>query len=149
MDAGMLGREKRALEMHAEQPGPDRLVRHLRERGGQVGLAGTDERRLERSDARLEHRGARNAVSGRIGRREVDASEAVHVQIDEAGHRDAPARPGEADARDAAVQDLDVALQQDAVDQRCFDAESQRRISLTEEPASLLFTSRRTPPGAP
>src|ERR1019366_885917 len=55
---------------------------------------------------------------------EVDAAEAVHLQVDEAGDRDpAPAQSAQADRRDPAVLHLDVPLDQEAVDERRFDSE--------------------------
>ena len=88
----------------------------------------------------LEQRLARAAVAGCVGAREVDAAEAVHLQVDEARDRDpAAAAAVHADRRDPSVRDLDVAAQEHAVDDRRLDAEphasapSARRI---EPPAS-------------
>src|SRR5207302_11049746 len=85
-----------------------------------------DERRLVGGHANLEQRLARALVVGRRRGQEVDARESVHLQIDEARHRDpALALRREADADHAAVVDLDVAAHQLAADERGLDAESQ------------------------
>ena len=51
-----------------------------------------DQRRQVRGDARLEQRLAGAPVAVRVGVEEVDAAEAVHLQVDEAGHGDARGR---------------------------------------------------------
>ena len=57
----------------------------------------------------LEQRLARPSIPGRIGRGEVDATEAVHLQVDEAGDRNpAAAAAVHADCRDPPVRDLHV-----------------------------------------
>ena len=81
-------REERALEMGADHARPDRLARDLGERCDEVLLGRGDQRRLEGGDAVLEQRLAGAPVPGRVGAREVDAAEAVHLQVDEARDRD-------------------------------------------------------------
>ena len=81
-------REERPLEMDADHARPDRLARDLGERCHEMLLGRRDHRRLEGRDAVLEQHLAGAAVPGRIGAREVDAAEAVHLQVDEAGDRD-------------------------------------------------------------
>ena len=72
----------------------------------------------------LEQHFAGAAVPGRIGAREVDAAEAVHLQVDEAGDRDpAAAAAVHADRRDPSVRDLDVSAQEHAVHDRSLDAQ--------------------------
>ena len=63
-------------------------------------------------DAAVEQRVSGRPVAGCVRGGEVDAAEAVHLQVDEAGHRDpAAALRREADRDDAPVRDLDVAAQ--------------------------------------
>ena len=81
------------------------------------------ERRLERRDAGREQCLTRSPVAGRVRRREVDAAEAVDVQVDEAGNRDAVPGAREPDGRDPAVLDRDVTAHEGAVDEGRFDAD--------------------------
>ena len=62
-----------------------------------------------------------------VGVHEVDAGEAVDLEIDEAGCGDPAAGPAEADTGDAVAVDLDVARDERAVDERRRDAEPHRR----------------------
>ena len=55
-----------------------------------------DQGRQVGGDARLEQRLAGAAVAVGVGVEEVDAAEAVHLQVDEARHREAAARPASA-----------------------------------------------------
>ena len=76
------------------------------------------------------------AVAGGVCIEEVDAAEAVHLQVDEARYREpAAALPAEAERRDPAVLDLDVARDEHSVDERCFDSQpSRHRTSLEVVP---------------
>ena len=80
-----------------------------RERRDDVGLRRGDERRQVGGDAGLEQRLGRARVAVSIGAHEVDAREAVDLEVDEAGRRDPTARTGDADAHDRVVVELDVA----------------------------------------
>ena len=106
-----------------ERNGPSRCMprmrgrlsadRHLRHRLQHLLLRARDQRRQIRSHAGLEERLACPAVAVGIGVEEVDAAEAVHLQVDEPGHGDpASPRAAEPDARHDAPVDLDVAQQQ-------------------------------------
>ena len=70
--------------------------------------------------------------AGGVGVEEVDAAEAVHLQVDEARDRKAAAAfPAEPERGDAAVCDLDVTRDEHPVDQRRFDSQPLRhRASL-------------------
>ena len=68
--------------------GPRGRVRHGAERLDEVGLLGGDEGREVGGDARLEQRVAGRRVAVRVRAEEVDAGEAVHLEVDEAGHGD-------------------------------------------------------------
>ena len=86
-----------------------------------------DERRLVRGHAGEEQRLARANVVLRRRGEEVDAPEAVHLQVDEAGHRDAATcAAGETDVDDDAVLDVDVASDELATDERGLDPEPHR-----------------------
>ena len=63
-----------------------------RERGDELLLGRRDQGRLEGRHAGLEQRLAGAAVARGVGRGEVDAAEAVHLQVDEARDRDAAPR---------------------------------------------------------
>ena len=65
--------------------------RHLAQRGEQLLLGRGDQRRQVGGDAGLEQRLARAAVAVGVGVEEVDAAEAVHLEVDEA--RDGEAAP--------------------------------------------------------
>ena len=94
------------------------------ERRGELVLGSRDERRLERRHARPEQRFPGAAVSLGVRRREVDAGEAVDVQVDEPRDGDTAAgRAEEAYGGDAAVLDLDVAGHESPVDERRLDAD--------------------------
>ena len=54
-----------------------------------------DQRRQVRGDAGLEQRLAGAGVAVRVGVEEVDAAEAVHLEVDEAGRGDARGRSAE------------------------------------------------------
>src|SRR5581483_3189017 len=107
--AEALGREKRPLEMGAEDPGGRAVRRHRTQRVEERRLGRGDERRLIRGDARGEERLPRARII-RCGRREeVHARVAVHLEVDEPGHRDAAAcGRRQPDVDDDAVLDLDV-----------------------------------------
>ena len=124
MGAEPAGGEERALQVRAEDLRP---VRQRAQRGQDVRLGRGDERRQVRGDAGREQRRARARVTLAVGVHEVDAGEAVDLEIDEAGRGDPPAGPAEADAGDAIAVDLDVARDERAVDQRRRDPEPHRR----------------------
>ena len=83
------GREERALEVHPEDPGPRLVDRHLAHRGEHLRLGGRDQRREIGGDAGLEQRGPGPPVPVGVGVEEVDAAEAVHLQVDESRHCEA------------------------------------------------------------
>ena len=86
--------------MRAQDAGPVRRGRHLAEGGEELRLGCGDERREEGGDAGLEEGVARVAVPVGVGGEEVDSGEAVDLQVDEAGDRDALAvRRREAERR--------------------------------------------------
>ena len=118
-------REERAFEVRPEhaRATSGRLERNRAQRGDEIGLAGGDERRLERGHPGLEQRVGGLAVPVRIRAEEVDAREAVHLQVDEARDRDAAAAALEADRDDDAVLDLDVARLEPAVDEARLHAQ--------------------------
>ena len=94
-------------------------------------LGGRDERGEVGGDAGLEQRLARAPVAVGVRVEEVDAAEAVDLEVEEAGHRDAASvRRGEAVAGDPAVDDLDVARHQPAVDDAPLDAEPHRPTAI-------------------
>ena len=118
-------REERPLEVHAEdaRARPDHAGTSASAASKSV-LRRRDQRRQERRHARLEQRLAGLAVTVAVRLEEVDAAETVHLHVDEAGHRDAAAvRAAQPDARDAAVDDLDVAGNETPADERGFDTE--------------------------
>ena len=81
-------REERPFDVDAEDPRPvARPSRHLRERREQLLLGRRDERGQVRGDAGLEQRLAGAPVAVGVGVEEVDAGEAVDLQVDEAGRR--------------------------------------------------------------
>ena len=89
----------------------------------EVLLARRDERRLERRGARRRQPLCDERVPRAVGVGEVDAREAVDLEIDEPRDGDAASRSGEPDAADAAVDELDIAPQELAVDNRGLDPE--------------------------
>ncbi len=87
----------------------------------------------------VEERLAGLAVALGVRCREVDPTEAVDVEVDEAGNGDpAPVPPGEGNLGQVAVRERQVAGHEDALDDRGFDAEPHRssRLRLTTPPAS-------------
>src|SRR5439155_4071515 len=75
-------------------------------------------------DARLEQRVAGTAVPRGVCIEEVDAAEAVDLEVDEAGDGEAaPVGRGDSDGGDPAVDDFDVAGEEHAVDERRLDSE--------------------------
>jgi len=91
------------------------------------------------------------AIGGGVRVEKVDAAEAVHLQIDEARNRE-PAAPlaAEPERRNAAVRDLDVARDEHAVDQCCFDSQpSRHRTSLKLVPRSGQYQFRQLCPEFP
>src|SRR5918996_2458903 len=121
------GGEERSLEVHAEDAGPVRARRHLAEGGEELLLGSGDERGQIGRDAGLEQRVAGTAVAVGVGLEEVDAGEAVDLQVDEPRNGDASSvGRDEPVAGDPTVDDLDVASHEAAVDERGFDAEPHR-----------------------
>src|SRR6478672_13405632 len=77
------------------------------------------------------------AIAGDIGVEEVDAAEAVHLEVDEARDGNpAPARRGEPDGGDEPVAHLDVAPDEEPVDQGGFHTESHSTPCLIRHPVS-------------
>ena len=74
--------------------GPRRAAGTLRSASTRSALGRRDERRQVGGDAGLEQRVARHRVAVGVGAEEVDAREPVHLQVDEAGRRDAAAAGG-------------------------------------------------------
>ena len=138
MHAEPRGRDERPLEVAAEHARADGIGGQLAQRCDELIDRRRHECRLERGDARREQCLTRSSVAGRVRRREVDAAEAVDVQVDEAGNRDAVPGACEPDGRDPAVLDRDVTAHEDAVDEGRFDADPhalsmQRRSVSTED----------------
>ncbi len=147
--AETVGREERAFEVHAEDPGPCGIVdRHFAHRREHLLLRARDQRWEIRRHAGLEQRVPSAAVRGGVCIEEVDAAEAVHLQVDEARYREpAAALAAEAEGRDAAVRDLDVARDEHSVDERCFDSQpSRHRTSLEAVPCIWSIPVRTTFP---
>src|SRR3954463_2149288 len=113
--------------MEAEDARARLADRHLRHRTEELLLRRRDQRREVGGHAGLEQRLARATIGRRVGVEKVDAAEAVHLEIDEAGHGDpAPSRRGEPDRDHAPVADLDVPPDEEPVDERGFDTELHR-----------------------
>src|SRR5918994_1447022 len=127
------GGEEWPLDVHTEDPRTARLGRDLAERRDEHGLGRRDQGREVGGDAGLEQRLACALVTCRVRGREVDAAEAVDLQVHEPRCRDpAPAvAAANAVAGDAALTNLDVARNELPVDERSFDAESHRRAPRT------------------
>src|SRR5437763_595814 len=125
-DARSLGDDRNLLHRR------DELVLRRRDQGGQVA-----------GDAGLEQHLAGAAIALRVRFEEVDAAEAVDLQVDEAGHGEAAAvRRRDSDARDAAVDDLDVSRKEPAADQRRFDAELHGRSAVLMFPPAAASRER-------
>ena len=131
-----------------ERNGPSRCTPRIRgcppsagtsrERGEQLLLGRGDQGGEVGGHARLEQRLAGAAVAVGVGVEEVDAAEAVDLEVDEAGHGEAaPVRPGEPAADDPAVLDLDVAVDEPPVDEGRLDAEPHVGRSRSIAPDSL------------
>src|SRR5262245_13701152 len=88
------GRDKRALYVRPKDARAASALTYLPERGHQPVLGGGDQRRQVRSDAGLEQRLAGALVARRVGVEEVDAAEAVHLEVDEPGAGDPASVPG-------------------------------------------------------
>ena len=77
----------------------------------------------------------------RVGREEIDAAEAVHLQVDEARSGDSLAgMTVQAHRGDPSIRDLDVATDEVALDERALDAEPQRSSAA---PVGMRFISPR------
>ena len=135
--------EERPFEVRAEDVRGPGAVRHLRERRDELLLGRRDERGQVRRDAGLEHRLAGDPVAVRVSVEEVDAAESVHLEIDEAGRRDALAVGGrEADAGDLAVDDLDVPGHELTPDETGFDAEPHEPSAARIRPSAASSRER-------
>jgi hypothetical protein len=109
--------------MDADDAAADELAGDSGERSAQLVLARGDERRMKRRRARRGEPFADEAVAVGVGAGEVDAREAVHLQVDQSRDREPVPSCGEAHPRDPAVDDLDVPRDVGAVDDRCLDIE--------------------------
>ena len=135
-------REKGSLEVHAEDSRPTGLERGDATQGGDDVLLGRgDEGGEVGGDAGLEHCGTGALVAVSLRLQEVDSGEPVHLQVDEPRHgQPAPLPAWQADGDDPAVNDLDIAREALAVDERGFDAQSHfSSASLTTPPAAASF----------
>src|SRR5262245_48461950 len=109
MRAESAGGEERALEVDPDDPWPVARRRNFVDRREQLLLGRRDEGGEVGGDAGLEQCLAGAPVAGGVRVEEVDAAEAVYLEIDEPRRGDAPAVPArEPDRRDPAVGDLDV-----------------------------------------
>ena len=142
--AEALGREKRALEMGAEDARSRRCRRNRIQRCDEIRLGRGDEGRLECRHACFEQRLAGAAVAVGIRSREVDSAEAVDLQVDETGNCDpAPGALAEGDVRDGAVRDRDVSRDEDALDDGSLDAEPHRASRLFRTLPLATFSRNR------
>jgi hypothetical protein len=129
--------EERSLEVNPEDARSVAVEGNLGDRAEELLLGRRDEGREVGGDAGLEQGVACPAVTGRVGVHEVDAAEPVHLKIDEPRRRDAASVPArDSDPRVAAVEDLDVARDEPAVDERGFDPELHPTASLTSPAAA-------------
>src|SRR5947207_12195785 len=104
------------------------VLRQLVQRGFELRLGRRDEGRLVGRDAGAQDRLAGPLVSRPIGGEEVDAREAVDLEVDETRRGDASAGTTvDADARDPSVGDVDVAAHERAVDERRLDSKPRHR----------------------
>jgi hypothetical protein len=81
-------REERTFEMRADDARAALVRGHSSQRGGNLDLGGGDERGLERGDPGSEQRFAGAHVVVEVRDLEVDAGEAVDLEIDESRRRD-------------------------------------------------------------
>src|SRR4029453_16660302 len=96
-----------------------------------------------RGPAGFEQRLARAPVAVRVGVEEIDAAEAVDLEIDEPGCGDpTPVRARQTESHDPPVGDLDVARQQPALDERSFDPEPHRPSAVRTFPPASRSRSR-------
>src|SRR5581483_2458229 len=148
--AEALGREKRPLEMGAEDPGGRAVRRHRTQRVEERRLGRGDERRLIRGDARGEERLPRARII-RCGRREeVHARVAVHLEVDEPGHRDAAAcGRRQPDVDDDAGLDLEPHdAPPSAIRTEPFAPSRRRRADSASTPARSATSATRASPSA-
>src|ERR671918_554725 len=125
------GGEERSFEVHAENAGPVRARRHLAEGGEELLFGRCDERGEVGRDAGLEQGVTGASVAVGVGLEEVDAGEAVHLQVDESRNGDPPTvGRDEPVAGDPSVDKLDVASHEPAVDECGFDSEPHRSSAL-------------------
>ena len=93
VDPETVFRQERPLEMNAEDARAADAGRHVAQRCQELLLGRRDERRQVRRDAALEQRLACTAIAVRVGAHQVDACEAVDLEIDEPRNGD-PASVG-------------------------------------------------------
>src|SRR5215210_4101622 len=134
-------REERPFEMHPDDARTSAVARNPPQGLDQAILRCRDERRQVRGHARLEQRFSRPVVAVGVRVEQVDAAEAVHLQVDEP-RRGGPTsiRRREPEARDPTVDDLDVAGDQRSADNRRFDAEP--HPATAAEMSSFAVSSR-------
>jgi hypothetical protein len=108
----------------SEEPRPRLSERHLAHRGQGLVLGARDQGRKVCRHTGLEQRVTRTPIGRGVGIKEVDAAEAVHLEVDETGSGDSPAvRARQAVANDRAVPHLDVAVDEQPVDECRLDVE--------------------------
>ncbi len=115
-------RDERPLEVRADD---GRARRHRPQGVDERLLRRGHERRLEGGHARREQRLAGRTPLGGRRAEEVDAREAVHLEVDEAGRREPPPAASEPHPGDPPAVELDVADHELVADERGFDAEPQ------------------------
>ena len=143
-------REERAFEVRTEDARASQgsLLRHCAQRGDEVGLAGGDERRLERRHPRLEQCIGGLAIPVGVSAEEVDAGEAVHLEVDQARDRDTAAATLEADRDDNAVLDLDVAGLEPPIDLHTEPHDSRAFRTTPSTPSSRRCASAASMPAS-
>ncbi len=136
------GGEERPFQVNAEDARPGRPLRDGSDRREEVALLRRDQRGEVRRDSGLEEclAGDREALGVRA--EEVDTREAVHLQVDEARHRDPAAGAVEADGLDPASVDRDVAGNETPVDERGLDAEPHGSSAFRTTPPACASRAR-------
>ena len=131
-------REERALEVGADDARTAAVDRHRAQGGHEAGLRRGDERRLKGGDAGGQQRRAGTAVALAVGALEVDAGEAVDLQVHESRRGDAASAAADAERTDDAVHDVHVARHEGAVDQRRGHAEPHGYIRRNDAPLTSI-----------
>ena len=105
---------------------------------------GDERRQVARSRRSRAAPRRRVAVALRVRFEEVDAAEPVHLEVDEARARRCPRPFSDASPTrdDPAVDDLDVARDELAVDERCFDAEPHSSSAIRTSPPAASSRAR-------